>query len=68
MSARYVARQGDVLDMVCRTYYGRSDVLQAVLEANPGLSRVGPILPAGLTITLPDLPPPPTTGTVRLWD
>jgi phage tail protein X len=43
--------------------------LEAVLEANRGLADFGPILPAGVTITLPDLAVAPASAqTVRFWD
>jgi len=66
---RYITSQGDVLDAVCFAHYGREDALEAVLDANPGLADRGPILPAGVTINLPDLPATATTSQrIRLWD
>jgi phage tail protein X len=65
----YRTKQGDVLDYVCYQYYGRqAEVTEAVLEANPHLADVGPILPAGLVIEMPELPEPEAPETVRLWD
>ncbi len=68
--ASYRTRDGDVIDAVCRRYYGReSGAVEAVLEANPGLAAVGSVLPAGMLIELPDLPRPlETIDTVKLWD
>ncbi len=59
-----------MLDAVCRLHYGPlPGAVEAVLEANPGLARRGPVLPAGVRIELPDLEEtPPESGTVRLWD
>ena len=38
------------------------------LQANPGLADADPVLPAGTSILLPDLPPPPEPdGAVVLW-
>lgn len=69
MSATYLTRDGDTLDWICWRHYQRqSGAVEAVLEANPGLVDFGPILPAGLTITLPDLPQASTQPVVRLWD
>jgi len=66
---KYRTRDGDMLDAICWKHYGREAAITAVLEANPHLAERGPVLPAGLVITLPDLPPAPeTAGTVRLWD
>ena len=61
---------GDRLDALCRAHYGaQSGVVEAVLEANPGLADYGPALPAGLLVTLPDLPQPlELERLLRLWD
>ena len=66
----YRTSDGDVIDAVCRRYYGReAGAVEAVLEANPGLADLGPVLPAGVLVTLPDLPRPlETIPTVKLWD
>ncbi len=68
--AVWVTSDGDMLDAVCRLHYGPlPGAAEAVLEANPGLAGRGPGLPAGVRIELPELdPPPPDSGTVRLWD
>lgn len=31
-------------------------LLETTLELNPGLARLGPVLPLGTIVTLPDLP------------
>ncbi|SEJ71596.1 P2-like prophage tail protein X, partial [Azotobacter beijerinckii] len=50
-------------------HYGRTaGVVEAVLEANPGLADLGPILPHGQRVTLPEQAPQPQTQTVQLWD
>lgn len=65
---RYVTKDGDTVDWVCWKQYGRSGgTTEAVLEANPGLADHGPVLPAGLTINLPDLPQAPARAVVRIW-
>lgn len=69
----YVTVDADVLDAIIAAHYGpRADaldkVLQAVLDANPGLAERGAVLPAGIAIALPELPGPPSISTVRLWD
>ena len=58
----------EALDAVCRRVYGdESGYVEAVLDANPGLT--GPILPAGTVIVLPDLAPPEEAdvAVVTLW-
>lgn len=68
MADDYIAKAGDVLDDVCLRHYGRVGVLDAVLAANRGLAAIGPVLPAGHKIRLPDPPTPVTAAIVRLWD
>lgn len=60
--------QGDTLDALCWRHLGRTEaVVEATLERNPGLATRGPILPAGLEVTLADVPPA-TAPVVNLWD
>ncbi|CCO22234.1 tail protein X [Maridesulfovibrio hydrothermalis] len=68
---KYLTADKDMLDALCFKFYGREDAVTAVLEANPGLGRKGPVLEAGITIIFPDLPEAttePDTATVKLWD
>ncbi|EIN1870718.1 tail protein X [Salmonella enterica subsp. enterica serovar Banana] len=63
------AMQGDTLDALCARYYGRTEgVVETVLQANPGLSELGVILPHGTAIDLPDAETSPTAETLNLWD
>lgn len=69
MSQSYITRQFDMLDDICWRFYGRTQqTVEAVMIANPNLADLLPILPEGLTISLPDLPQPETSETLRLWD
>ncbi|XWN29775.1 MAG: tail protein X [Devosia sp.] len=63
----YTTLDGDMLDAIVWKAYGRCDrYLEAVLEANPHLlDRY--VLPAGLTVNLPDVEPEPDSGSIRLW-
>lgn len=56
MTQIYRTKDGDVLDAIIHAAYGQctDSQLRAVLEANPGLADRGPVLPAGLPISLPD--------------
>lgn len=66
---RVRTRQGDTVDAVCQRVYGRTaGITEAVLEANPGLADLGPVLPHGTVIDLPDIPPQPAVQRVQLWD
>lgn len=65
--AVYLSLAGDVLDAVCFDHYGREDTVVRVLEANPGLAQLGPVLPARIAITLPADPVRVQTPVIRLW-
>jgi len=69
MAATYQTRTGDVLDDIVNRYYGRNDngTVELVLEANRGLADNGPVLPAGLTINLPDAPTSEPTDRIQLF-
>lgn len=69
--ADYITKDGDRVDWICWRYYGRyrGGAVEAVLKANKGLADHGLLLPAGISITLPDIPKP-TKGdsVIKLWD
>lgn len=67
MSSLYRTLDGDMLDAICKTQLGSESHLIAVLEANPGLAALGPVYPAGVLITLPDVSAPVAAGVIRLW-
>lgn len=70
MAATICAQQSDTVDLLCWRHYGRTaGVTEAVLEANPGLADLGPILPHGTLVTLPDAPPQAEQpNMVNLWN
>lgn len=70
MATIYTTRQGETVDLVCFFHYGRTTkTVEAVLEANRDLSAIGPILPIGTKIMLPDLPSNSTAKPLTsLWD
>ena len=68
---RVYALQGETLDALCWRVLGRTaGVVEAALIANPGLADLGPLLPHGTAVDLPD----PVTRTpdarplIQLWD
>lgn len=68
---RVVAMQGDTLDLICQRHLGRTaGVVEQALIANPGLAALGPVLPHGTPVTLPEdlAPGAPQTDFVQLWD
>ena len=62
-------QHGETLDQLCWRALGSTDPVDAVYSANPGLAEHGPILPAGLTVTLPETAstPSPLRETITLW-
>ena len=74
MPTTYIARQADMLDLICARHYGLRRVrapglVESVLDANPGLSSLPPVLPLGTAIVLPDVPSDRTPpATIKLWD
>ncbi|GAB6176905.1 tail protein X [Desulfobaculum senezii] len=58
-----------MVDAICQRHYGRTaGVVESVLEANPDLADLGPVLDAGVVIVLPELPAPEPDEGVSLWD
>lgn len=68
---RVYARQGDTLDALCWRHLGRTaGVVEVALEANPGLADLGPVLPHGTPVDLPDptSAAPARRALIQLWD
>lgn len=65
------ALDGETLDEICWRVLGRTRVVtEQVLALNPGIAALGPRLPEGTPVTLPDLAAiaPDVRETVKLWD
>ncbi|MBB3185762.1 phage tail protein X [Halomonas fontilapidosi] len=66
---RVRTHQGETLDALCYRVLGTTaGVTEQALKMNPGLAELGPILPHGTLVELPE--EPPTTAvvdTVQLW-
>lgn len=69
MMTTYRTSDGDMIDEIAFKQYGTtaSGVVEQLLAANPGLSAAGPLLPAGLVITLPVIDTTQKVQGVRLW-
>lgn len=67
---RVEALQGDTVDLICQRHLGRTGgITEAVLDANPGLAALGPVLPMGTPIILPDTAPVAApSDLLQLWD
>lgn len=66
----YRAKDGDMVDEICWRFYEKGQqplAVERVYEANPGLGRLGPVLPAGTLVNLPELPRPEATPIIRIW-
>lgn len=64
------ANQGETLDALCLRVVGRTaGVVESALAANPGLADLGPVLPIGTPVQLPDATVTTQTETalVQLW-
>lgn len=70
MTQTYIASDRDTVDFITWRYYGTQGgkVLEQVLEANPGLSDLGPELPAGTEVLLPDIDTNGQRTGTKLWD
>lgn len=65
-----ITKQGQMVDAVCQQHYGRTaEVTEAVLLANPGMADLGPILPIGTRVTMPDISAKQSAPSLpTLWD
>ena len=66
----YTSKDGDTVDLIAFNFYGRHvGTTELVLDGNPGLAAVGPVLSAGVVIKLPRFDPPSETNDqISLWD
>lgn len=68
---RVIARQGDTVDALCHRHFGRTaGLVEQTLDLNPGLATLGPILPIGTAVDLPEpaAAAPAMKPLVKLWD
>ncbi|EMK7712502.1 tail protein X [Yersinia enterocolitica] len=66
---RIQAQQYDTVDTLCWRHYRRTEgVTEAVYQANPGLAELGPVLPTGHWLELPDTTEPAQKTIIQLWD
>lgn len=71
MASTATAIEGDTVDAICWRELGRTRaVTEQVLALNPGIAALGPRLPAGTVVMLPDIAQaaPAILETVKLWD
>lgn len=65
----YMTSDGDTVDYIAWKYYQTLEgrVVEQLLEANPGIADLGPVLPAGVLLTMPDIAPEQQEQGARLW-
>jgi phage tail protein X len=67
-----VRGEGLTVDLILWRKYGLRgrSLLEVTLDANPGLGKLGPVLPLGTRFSIPDLPPQttPTVARVSLFN
>lgn len=72
MTSIVTVLQGDTLDRVCWRVLGTTEggVVEQAYALNPGLAALGPVLPEGTEVTLPDPPAAAAVAlqTINLWD
>ncbi|HKT28793.1 tail protein X [Dyella sp.] len=71
MAQTVYARQGDTVDAICwRTFGVTAGVVETVYELNRGLAALGPVLPMGTPVLIPDAQDVGTRvlATLQLWD
>lgn len=64
-----IAQQGDTVDSLCWRHLGSSAAVETTFDANPGLAALGPVLPMGTSVELPEADDAPRNTTlIQLWD
>jgi phage tail protein X len=70
----YITKLYDRLDRICYARYGSTanQIVEWVIEKNPGVEEYGIVLPPGVTINLPEPPreltQPPVIPQIFLWN
>ncbi len=69
MTIYYLAKEGEMLDLICWKHYGFTDgIVELVLAENLGLAEYGSFLPAGLKIKLPVIQKPVQKSKSKVWE
>lgn len=65
----HLAKEGEMLDLICWKHYGFTDgVVELVLAENLGLAEYGSFLPAGLKVKLPTIQKPVQKSKLKVWE
>ena len=63
----YLTREGDTADRIAWAELGSEAAVAALLEANPHLAELPPVLPYGIEVELPPTTPAVIDAPIRLW-
>lgn len=63
----YISDEGDMVDMIAYRRFGDSTATAAILDANPGLAALGPVLERGVVIRIPVPIKKDRSQSTRLW-
>lgn len=64
-----ISQQGDTVDLMCWRFYGHTNGVEAVLDANTSLAFLPPMLPVGTVVVMPELTQEQRqTDVIQLWD
>ncbi len=60
--------EGDSVDLIAFKRFGASNgTTESILDANPGLAALGPVLPAGVKVIIPVPVQKDRRQSTRLW-
>ncbi|AWM87381.1 tail protein X [Microvirga sp. 17 mud 1-3] len=70
MALEYRTSDGDTVDFIAWKHYGTTDglVVEQLLDANKGLADMGPVMPAGVLVLLPEIDTTQKAQGIKLWD
>tara|TARA_R110002020_G_scaffold15555_32_gene55408 strand:- start:19135 stop:19347 length:213 start_codon:yes stop_codon:yes gene_type:complete len=70
MSRTVIIEPAERLDRLARAIYGSEagGTVERLLDANPGLAALGPIVPAGTVLVVPEEVAASPSVVVRPWD
>ena len=70
LAQRIYTKQGDTVDSICQEHYGNTaGITEQVIEANPNIAFLSPVLPTNTVLILPNIAKPATTKhLIQLWD
>jgi phage tail protein X len=62
-----ISQEGDTVDLIAFNRFGRHGLETAILDANPGLAALGPVIPIGTRVIIPLPATKDRRSSTRLW-